>query len=47
MSPTLEKETLESAIHRLKLQWVMAKDDAERASVSEEIRKRLGVRKAT
>jgi hypothetical protein len=30
-----------AAIHKLKLQWIMAKDEAERRRISEEIRKRL------
>jgi len=38
----MEPETPEKTIHRLKLQWVMAKDDAERRRLSEEIRRREG-----
>jgi len=30
-----------ATIHKLKLQWIMAKDDVERSRISEEIRKRL------
>ncbi len=37
-----EKETLESAIFKLKLQWMMAKDDDQKRKISEEIRRRLG-----
>ncbi len=36
-----QSQTLEAAIHKLKLQWMMAKDDAERRALSEEIRRRL------
>ncbi|HZD13060.1 MAG TPA: hypothetical protein VE177_06040 [Candidatus Binatus sp.] len=34
---------LESQMHKLKLQWIMARDDAERQRVSSEIRRRLGI----
>lgn len=35
---------MEASIHRLKLQWIMAKDDVERRRISEEIRKRMDIR---
>ncbi len=31
----------ESVIHKLKLEWMMAKDEGERRALSEEIRRRL------
>ncbi len=36
-----EKESLESAVFKLKLQWMMAKDDDEKRRISEEIRRRI------
>jgi len=37
-TPTLEQE-----VFRLKLQWMMAKNDDEKRQISEEIRRRIGV----
>jgi hypothetical protein len=30
-------------MHKLKLQWIMARDDAEKRRISEEIRRQMGV----
>ena len=46
MSSTVERDVLEKQVHRLKLEWIMAKSDAERARVSQEIRRLTGPRKA-
>jgi len=43
MTPPAEKGKIEAQAHKLKLQWVMAKDDAERQRVSTEIRKLSGL----
>ncbi len=37
-----EKESLEAAVFKLKLQWMMARDDNEKRRISEEIRRRIG-----
>ena len=37
-----EKESLEAAVFKLKLQWIMAKDENEKRRISEEIRRRVG-----
>ena len=37
-----EKESLESAVFKLKLQWMMAKDDDQKRKISEEIRRLNG-----
>jgi hypothetical protein len=34
---------LEEEVFRLKLEWVMAKDDDEKRRISEEIRRKLGL----
>ena len=47
MSSTIERDTLEKQIHKLKLEWIMAKNDAERARASQEIRRLTGPRKAS
>jgi hypothetical protein len=41
MVDTVQKETvsLEERVFKLKLQWMMAKDDNERRKISEEIRR--------
>ena len=45
--PTQEaKVTIESTMHKLKLQWIMAHDEAERRRISEEIRRQMGVQPA-
>jgi hypothetical protein len=36
------QKSLETAIFKLKLQWMMAKDDNEKNRLSEEIRRRIG-----
>ena len=42
--PTQEaKVSIESTMHKLKLQWIMAHDEAERRRISEEIRRQMGV----
>jgi hypothetical protein len=42
--PTSEpKGSIESTMHKLKLQWIMARDDAERRRISEEIRRQMGI----
>jgi hypothetical protein len=42
--PTSEpKGTIESTMHKLKLQWIMAHDDTERRRISEEIRRQMGI----
>jgi hypothetical protein len=41
MSSMTDREGLENEVHRLKLQWIMAKDEAERRKISEEIRRRI------
>jgi hypothetical protein len=38
-----QKPTLEQEVFRLKLQWMMAKNDDEKRQISEEIRRRIGV----
>ncbi len=38
-----QKPTLEEEVFRLKLQWMMAKNDDEKRLISEEIRRRIGV----
>ena len=52
MTPTLtsstastaqtEKESLEASVFKLKLLWMMAKDEDEKRRISEEIRRRIG-----
>lgn len=37
-----EKQSLEAEVFKLKLQWMMAKDDDEKRRISEEIRRRIG-----
>jgi hypothetical protein len=37
-----QKPTLEEEVFKLKLQWMMAKNDDEKRRISEEIRRRLG-----
>jgi len=34
-------QSLEVAVHKLKLQWIMSNDDKERSRISEEIRRLL------
>jgi hypothetical protein len=38
-----QKPSLEEEIFRLKLEWMMAKSDADKRRISEEIRRRIGV----
>ena len=38
-----QKPSLEEEIFRLKLQWIMAKNEEEKRKVSDEIRKKLGL----
>ena len=38
MSSTIDRGTLEKQIHKLKLDWIMAKNDEERARASQQIR---------
>jgi len=38
-----QKPTLEQEVFRLKLEWIMAKNDDEKRRISEEIRRRIGV----
>ncbi len=33
------KQSLEATVHRLKLDWIMASDEAEKRKISEEIRR--------
>jgi len=40
----MNKQGLEASIHKLKLEWIMAKDETERRQISEEIHKQLGPR---
>ncbi len=47
MSSTIDRATLEEQIHKLKLEWIMSKNDAERARASQEIRRLTGARKAS
>src|SRR6266436_2863300 len=42
-----QKPTLEQEVFRLKLQWMMAKNDDEKRRISEEIRRRIGVAPST
>ena len=35
-------KTIEAVVHKLKLLWMMAKDEEEKRRISEEIRRRLG-----
>jgi hypothetical protein len=42
-----QKPTLEQEVFRLKLQWMMAKNDDEKRQISEEIRRRIGVTPST
>jgi hypothetical protein len=37
-----QKPTLEQEVFKLKLQWMMAKNDDEKRRISEEIRQRIG-----
>jgi len=37
-----QKVTLEQEVFRLKLEWMMAKNDDEKRRLSEEIRRRIG-----
>jgi len=37
-----EKPSLEEEVFRLKLEWIMAKNDDEKRRFSEEIRKKIG-----
>jgi hypothetical protein len=37
-----QKLTLEEEVFRLKLEWMMAKNDDEKRRISEEIRRRIG-----
>ncbi|HEY5620420.1 MAG TPA: hypothetical protein VIK88_02045 [Candidatus Bathyarchaeia archaeon] len=37
-----QNRAIEATIHKLKLQWMMAKDENERRKISEEIRRRMG-----
>ncbi len=37
-----QKVTLEQEVFRLKLEWMMAKNDDEKRRISEEIRRRIG-----
>ncbi len=38
-----QKPTLEQEVFRLKLEWMMAKNEDEKRQISEEIRRRIGV----
>jgi len=38
-----QKPTLEQEVFKLKLEWIMAKNDDEKRRISEEIRRRIGV----
>lgn len=42
-----QKPTLEQEVFRLKLQWMMAKNDDEKRKISEDIRRRIGVAPST
>jgi hypothetical protein len=37
-----QKPTLEQEVFKLKLEWMMAKNDDEKRRISEEIRRRIG-----
>ncbi len=37
-----QKPTLEQEVFKLKLEWMMAKNDDEKQRISEEIRRRIG-----
>jgi len=37
-----EKPSLEEEVFRLKLEWIMAKNEDEKRRISEEIRKKIG-----
>jgi hypothetical protein len=37
-----QKPTLEEEVFKLKLEWMMAKNDDEKRRISEEIRRRIG-----
>jgi len=37
-----QKPTLEQEVFKLKLEWIMAKNDDEKRRISEEIRRRIG-----
>jgi len=47
MSSTIDRATLEKQIHKLKLEWIMAKSDTERARASQEVRRLIGPRKTS
>jgi len=38
-----QKPTLEQEVFKLKLEWMMAKNDDEKRRISEEIRRRIGI----
>jgi len=38
-----QEPTLEQEVFKLKLEWIMAKNDDEKRRISEEIRRRIGV----
>jgi hypothetical protein len=38
-----QKPTLEQEVFKLKLEWMMAKNDDEKRRISEEIRRRMGI----
>jgi len=38
-SPEARNRTVEAMVHKLKLDWMMAKDEAEKRRISEEIRR--------
>jgi len=38
-----QKPTLEQEVFKLKLEWMIAKNDDEKRRISEEIRRRIGV----
>ncbi len=42
MSSTIDRGTLEKQIHKLKLDWIMAKNDEERARASQQIQLEAG-----
>ncbi len=42
VSQTPEGRGLEAMVHKLKLRWMIARDDDERRKISEEIRQLLG-----
>ena len=42
-----QKATLEEEVFKLKLEWMMAKNDDEKRRISEEIRRRIGFTPST